>query len=189
MNKKSVFTLIVCFSILGASVPAYKEAIYASAENVPFIEKLSKFESSLKTKSTLEIIRDINDFVNSNIEYGLDEDIYGKNDYWATPDETLSLKKGDCEDIAILKYKLLLNAGIPESSMNLRYSKLISGAHIDLAVVTDGSTYIMDSTEPRLLLESEMSNKGLLRFNRNSLKFGDHEYKSSFVSKLRDVLN
>lgn len=36
------------------------------------------------------------------ISYKLDQDNYGKNDYWASPKETLNRGCGDCEDYAIL---------------------------------------------------------------------------------------
>jgi hypothetical protein len=41
-------------------------------------------------------------WINRNIKYTTDEVQYGYLDYWATPEETLQSRKGDCEDMALL---------------------------------------------------------------------------------------
>ena len=51
-------------------------------------------------------------WVGENIQYKFDQDIYGKMEYWQLPDETLSLKTGDCEDQAFLLCSLLRASGI-----------------------------------------------------------------------------
>ena len=42
-------------------------------------------------------------FFNS-VKYSDDKDIYGINDYWASPYEFLARDRGDCEDYAIAKF-------------------------------------------------------------------------------------
>ena len=49
-------------------------------------------------------------FVIEFITYKHDPDQYGKDDYWASVDQTLSSQMGDCEDTAILLTNLLLGA-------------------------------------------------------------------------------
>jgi predicted transglutaminase-like cysteine proteinase len=49
---------------------------------------------------------DIRDWVADNIDYKSDEEQWGE-DYWQTPDETLRLRTGDCEDFSILLCSLL----------------------------------------------------------------------------------
>jgi predicted transglutaminase-like cysteine proteinase len=61
------------------------------------------------TKDGFDTIRD---WVAANIEYKTDEEQWGVDEYWQTPDETLSLKSGDCEDFAILLCTLLRAYGI-----------------------------------------------------------------------------
>ncbi len=54
---------------------------------------------------------DIRDWVYINIEYMSDEERWGE-DYWQTPEETLSYSTGDCEDFSILLCSLLRAYGI-----------------------------------------------------------------------------
>jgi predicted transglutaminase-like cysteine proteinase len=63
------------------------------------------------TKDGFDAIRD---WVAANIEYKTDEEQWGLDEYWQTPDETLSLQSGDCEDFAILLCTLLRAYGIGE---------------------------------------------------------------------------
>jgi len=56
----------------------------------------------------------IRDWVAANVEYKTDEEQWGVDDYWQTPEETLSLHTGDCEDFAILLCTLLRAYGIDE---------------------------------------------------------------------------
>lgn len=70
----------------------------------------------------------IRDWVAANIEYKTDEEQWGIEEYWQTPEETLSLRTGDCEDFAILLCTLLRAYGI-------------SGEQIYVAVGIDDDGY------------------------------------------------
>jgi predicted transglutaminase-like cysteine proteinase len=59
----------------------------------------------------------IRDWVAANIEYKSDEEQWGVEEYWQTPEETLSLHTGDCEDFAILLCTLLRAYGIGEEQI------------------------------------------------------------------------
>ncbi len=56
----------------------------------------------------------IRDWVADNIEYKADEEQWGVDEYWQTPEDTLSLRTGDCEDFAILLCTLLRVYSISE---------------------------------------------------------------------------
>jgi len=56
----------------------------------------------------------IREWVAANIDYMSDEERWGIEEYWQTPEETLSLRTGDCEDFAILLCTLLRAYGIDE---------------------------------------------------------------------------
>jgi len=60
-----------------------------------------------------EKIYKIEQWVIENIEYTLDINNYGMNEYWAIPTLTLLRESGDCEDGAFLLHSLALHAGVP----------------------------------------------------------------------------
>jgi predicted transglutaminase-like cysteine proteinase len=68
-------------------------------------------------------LRLVNDFFNRLTYFGEDIDIWGKQDYWATPLETLGRAQGDCEDFAIAKYVTLKLLGIPSEKLRMTYVK------------------------------------------------------------------
>ena len=67
----------------------------------------------------------VNDFFNM-MEFSNDIDIWGKEDYWATPIEFLALGAGDCEDFTIAKYFALRELGIPDDKLRLVYVKALA---------------------------------------------------------------
>ena len=92
--------------------------------------------------SDLEKIKLVNDFFNKNLKYDSDQNLWGKNDYWAKPLETLTIASGDCDDCAIVKYDTLKLLNIPVGKMLLmtgltnRASSSPQG-HMVLAVYVD----------------------------------------------------
>ena len=52
------------------------------------------------------------EWVADNIKYESDMDVWGTGDYWQTPEETLTLMTGDCEDFTILAMALLYRINI-----------------------------------------------------------------------------
>lgn len=49
----------------------------------------------------------LRDWVGTNIHYRSDSEIHGENEYWQFPNETITLRTGDCEDFSILLCSLL----------------------------------------------------------------------------------
>ena len=72
------------------------------------------FNQFLSLKLDSADLAKANETVNRLITY-LEEP---EGDYWQQPAETLELKTGDCEDFAILKYRLLMEF-YPETDMRL----------------------------------------------------------------------
>lgn len=50
-------------------------------------------------------------FVRTSIRYTYDDSLYGADDFWAAPLETLYLHRGDCEDTAVLLCSIYLAMG------------------------------------------------------------------------------
>ncbi len=80
--------------------------------------------TTTKTQSSdASKLKRVNDFVNKNIAFDSDINIWQQSDYWATPLETIGLGRGDCEDFAILKYVSLRQANISTAKLRLIYVK------------------------------------------------------------------
>ncbi|NQY26265.1 MAG: transglutaminase-like cysteine peptidase [Piscirickettsiaceae bacterium] len=74
----------------------------------------------------LEKLEVVNTFFNSNVLFINDLALWGKEDYWATPLEFLSIGAGDCEDYSIAKYFTLKELGMDENKIRITYVKAIN---------------------------------------------------------------
>ena len=94
------------------------------------------------TPRALREIERINRWVNNNIEPVSDMDHWGVVDRWDYPTDG----KGDCEDYALLKRKLLAEQGFPMSAllMTVVRDKKDDG-HAILMVRTDHGDYMLDN--------------------------------------------
>lgn len=87
------------------------------------------------------LVRMVNTFVNGAITPVTDEVLYGTAEYWTLPTDA-----GDCEDIMLLKKKLLVEKGIPAES--LRITVVLDengGGHAVLTLITSTGDYILDN--------------------------------------------
>lgn len=100
-----------------------------------------------KSASDREKLEKVNHFFNSRIMFVNDIDLWGVQDYWATPFELLCRNAGDCEDFAIAKYFTLKAIGMDESKLNIMYVKALQYgiAHMVLAY------YSKPGAEPLIL--------------------------------------
>jgi predicted transglutaminase-like cysteine proteinase len=101
--------------------------------------------------SSLEQLKTVNGYFN-RWPYRLDIDVYGENEYWATPLEFLRLS-GDCEDYSIVKYYALKQLGVPVDRLRIvMLNDTIRGiAHAVLAVRQGGEIYILDNLSDLVL--------------------------------------
>lgn len=65
----------------------------------------------------------VNDFFNQRIHPDSDARVWGREEYWATPAETLGAGRGDSEDFVIAKYFTLLALNVPGDQLRLVYVK------------------------------------------------------------------
>ncbi|PNH90993.1 sulfate adenylyltransferase [Vibrio diazotrophicus] len=77
-----------------------------------------------KGLSEKEQLTQVNRFFNQ-LYFVNDIQLWGKNDYWATPLEFLGSNAGDCEDFTIAKYFSLLELGVSDIKLRLVYVKAI----------------------------------------------------------------
>jgi len=87
--------------------------------------KYHKASTELKLKAT-------NKFINRALRYTPDLELWGQDDYWAHPLESLARGAGDCEDYAIAKLITLKWLGVEESQLKLLYAFTDQGPHMVL---------------------------------------------------------
>jgi predicted transglutaminase-like cysteine proteinase len=93
------------------------------------VDRLLRWQDLIRedTSSTdRQKLEKVNNFFNGNVAFVDDIDIYGVEDYWATPIEFLATGAGDCEDFAIAKFFTLKTMGVGESKLNITYVKALS---------------------------------------------------------------
>ncbi|HEX8956618.1 MAG TPA: transglutaminase-like cysteine peptidase [Burkholderiaceae bacterium] len=103
-------------------------------------------------------LKRVNEFFNRHIHYATDWEVWNQEDYWATPMESLSKGRGDCEDYVIAKYYVLRESGVPDRQLRLIYVRAHFGgadsaaqeAHMVLAY------YAAPDSEP-LVLDSQIN--------------------------------
>lgn len=125
---------LLCLFATANSALAEPSGLAASAGQI----RLSNWQQLLKNSTHLDEpgkLEAVNRLVNLSVTYVSDQQAWGQNDYWATPEETLTLGQGDCEDFAIAKYFGLLKLGVAVERLRLTYVKALgrNSAHMVLA--------------------------------------------------------
>lgn len=102
---------------------------------------LPPLDVNLTPKAAKEIER-INKWVNTRIEPITDMEHWGVIDQWDYPTDG----KGDCEDYALLKRKLLLERGFPRQALLMTVVKdARNEGHALLTVKTDAGEFVLDN--------------------------------------------
>lgn len=100
-----------------------------------------------------EALGRVNRGVNAFIAYGADAQIHGQPDHWASIDEVLARRRGDCEDYAIAKMWLLAALGMPLERIQfvVVYDTRRRLHHAVLVVHYDGGRHVLDNTTDRII--------------------------------------
>lgn len=103
----------------------------------------------------LEQLELANTFFNRRIRFSDDIIVWGRQDYWATPLETMGKNAGDCEDFAIAKYMTLLLLGVPAEKLRLIYVRArIGGPHSSVFQAHMVLGYYADPGDEPLVLDN-----------------------------------
>ena len=153
------------------------QLMITSEQNSPVTDKLKK----------------VNAFFNQNVRWMSDLKIYGQEDYWATPLETLGGLQADCEDFAIAKYASLIAMGVAGDSLRLVYVKANlpggnSQAHMVLAwyETPQSVPLILDNINYLLLPASKRTDlKPIFSFNAGDLWLGGNSQPAAAKPQAR----
>jgi predicted transglutaminase-like cysteine proteinase len=136
----------------------------------------------------------VNDFFNRRILWRDDIQIWGHEDYWATPLETLGRREGDCEDYAIAKYITLKELNVPGEKLRMIYVRArigrsqVTQAHMVLGFYQTPASepLILDNIIPSIRPASERSDLSpVFSFNSSGLwAGGSRESRADPLSRL-----
>jgi len=113
------------------------------------------------TPDLLQQLFSINAFANDRVKWTSDAGLSGTEERWAYP-----LDRGDCEDIVLLKRRMLARAGWPMATLLITTVKnpdMDASAHAVLAVRTDRGELILDNRTPEVLFWYETGYRFLAR--------------------------
>jgi len=87
-------------------------------------------------------IEEVNSAVNTAVAPITDIELYGKPEVWTYP----AANQGDCEDYVLLKRRMLVQRGFPESTLLITVVRDENNeGHAVLTVLTDGGDFVLDN--------------------------------------------
>jgi predicted transglutaminase-like cysteine proteinase len=111
------------------------------------VDVLPSRKLTLDLTTWRRIVR-INQTVNDEIEQVEDLALYGVSEQWTYPNQG----QGDCEDIALLKRRMLMREGFPRQALLMTVVSDETGSgHAVLTIATDRGDYVLDSKSSRIL--------------------------------------
>jgi predicted transglutaminase-like cysteine proteinase len=187
---------------LGVDFDRLQQALVSrfGADRLPLLLDWQRMLGEGRKATETDNLRRVNDFINRRIAFDDDMSVWGQNDYWATPIETIGQGRGDCEDISIAKYYSLIDLGIPINKLRLVYVKAVQTgpagtflqAHMVLAyyATPTADPLVLDNLNPQILPASRRSDLSpIFSFNSAGLWQGTGNNASkSNLSRWQDLL-
>jgi predicted transglutaminase-like cysteine proteinase len=116
----------------------------------------ARFEATPERMAELDML---NRHVNRVIEPATDQEIYGEIERWVLP-----VRRGDCEDYALLKRHMLMKRGWPASALLMTVVRDEKGeGHAVLTARTSKGDYILDNKTSDLKLWHQTPYKFVMR--------------------------
>ena len=92
------------------------------------------------------LVRKINVEVNKTIAPMTDQEVYGRDEYWAYPTDA-----GDCEDFVLLKRKKLMEQGFSPADLLITVVRKPDGeGHAVLTLRTSDGDFVLDNLEDQV---------------------------------------
>ncbi len=152
------------------------------------LEKINQFEKFLVSLSLLseeEKINKLNSYINNFFQYSEDINVWNEVDYWATPLELFGKMSGDCEDLAILKYILLMHLGISPEKLKLSYVKIKNTSTSNVLRAHMVLKYTPQQNAESKILDTEMKEIYPASKRVDLIPFYDFNSKNIFVNEKR----
>lgn len=124
MAAVMVVVVLLCMSGCGAKKKVPAEAVVDLDSGQQRIADWHALMKEKRDAPEMEKLESVNYFFNK-LEFVDDLSLWGKDDYWATPQEMLVSNGGDCEDFATAKYFTLRQLDVPDIKMRIIYVKAV----------------------------------------------------------------
>jgi len=141
--------ILLAVLLLITGCGAKKKIPETAVELDPGQQRVAAWHALLRQKQQadeMEKLESVNTFFNQ-LEFVDDLHHWGREDYWATPQEMLVSNGGDCEDFATAKYFTLRHLHIPDEKMRLTYVKALKLQQPHMVL----SYYAEPAAEPLIL--------------------------------------
>lgn len=128
-------------------------------------------------------LKAVNGFFN-RIPYRLDSEVYGTNEYWATPQEFMA-RSGDCEDFAIAKFFALRQLGFDARQLRvvILWDEIRNIGHAVLAVYRADEILILDNLSG-LIVSHERYKHYIPQYSMNESSRWAHIHKKKIPNQL-----
>jgi len=127
----------------------------------------SKAQPVVLTDATFGLIARVNLTVNRTIEPVSDDELYGRQELWEYPEQAGN--RGDCEDFALQKRRLLMQRGIAAGNLLLTVVRKPDGeGHAVLTVRTNLGDFVLDNLSNQLLSWEQTGYRFLKRQAENN---------------------
>lgn len=165
----TISATIVAFCVCLSAGSAFAQTLYASvgertqAPPIGWVQFCQTYQGECDTKPLppLDVVLDegawndlkrVNDWVNHNIKPETDMDHYGMIQWWRYPDDGA----GACHSYALLKRRLLMQAGWPRQALLMTIVHEADGAgHAVLTVKTEHGEFVLDNLTDDIMLWSQ----------------------------------
>lgn len=156
------------------------QQLYGQA-GLAVLEEWFNLLEQLQNQDVQAQLRGVNDFFNRRVRWVDDIEVWGQEDYWATPLETMGKRQGDCEDYSIAKYITLKQLGVSSRYLRMIYVRArigrsqITQAHMVLGYYStpDAEPLVLDNIVPSITPASQRTDLDpLFSFNSDGLWAG-----------------
>jgi predicted transglutaminase-like cysteine proteinase len=126
---------------------------WIAVERSPVGSGAARFAEAQRGNDALERLEAVNWYVNRRVRFVDDRVQFGRADVWTSAADTLSRRKGDCEDFAIAKLQMLRKAGFSDRDLYLVIVRdLVRRTdHAVLVARAEGRMYVLDNGTDELL--------------------------------------
>lgn len=121
-------------------------------------------QDSVLTAAAWSELNQVNEYVNRTVPQVSDRQIHGRDEWWAYP----TAQGGDCEDIALMKRKLLIERGwAPENLLLAVVHEWNGEGHAVLVVKTDRGEFVLDNRNWEIVAWSDAPYRWIKRQSRH----------------------